>query len=412
MHFDLIIIGMGLSGLMAARTAAEAGAKVLLIGKGMGSLGLFSNTIDLLGVPPLAGPKGTKLRDGLSQWVKDYPQHPYSKVGVERVEEALSFFRSLFPGPYSFQSLNEENALIPTGAGTFRPAYLLPVTMAAGAFLKEGDGLIAGFKGFKDFFAPYVGDQLRCRAITLSVSDSFQSTSQGTTATALARLMEKERVREEVAREIKRHLHNETRVGFPAILGIRDPFHVMKHLKEILGVEIFEIPALPPSIPGLRIFNRFKEWLLQKGVTLLLGHSVSRAVLKGRRCEGIELVHPPITTSYSSDRYILATGRFLEGGLVAQEEKIVEPLFDLPVHQPGSRADWFGKSFSSEHPIYQAGISTDASLRPVDENSNHILENVWVAGTILAHHYSINEKSKEGIEIATGYWAARNAFQI
>jgi glycerol-3-phosphate dehydrogenase subunit B len=212
-----------------------------------------------------------------------------------------------------------------------------------------------------------------------------------------------------MGQEIKHQLHKETRVGFPAVLGIRDPSRVMNHFKEIVGVDIFEIPVLPPSIPGIRIFNRFKEWLIEKGATLLLGHSVSGAVVKERRCKSIEVLHPPASTSYSSDRYILATGRFLEGGLVAKEEKIVEPLFDLLVHQPRSREDWFGKSLSSEHPIYQAGISTDASLRPVDENSNLILENVWVAGTILANHHSINEKSKEGIEIATGYMAAKHA---
>jgi glycerol-3-phosphate dehydrogenase subunit B len=353
-----------------------------------------------------------KLKNGLSQWVKGHLEHPYSKVGMERLNEALSSFLSLFPEPYSFQSMNEENALIPTGAGTFRPAYLVPVTMAAGASLKEGDGLIVGFKGFKDFFATYVGDQLGCRAITLPISDSFRSASQGFTAMAVARLMEKEGFSEKIGKEIKHQLHKETRVGFPAVLGIRDPSHVMKRLKEILGVEIFEIPTLPPSIPGLRIFNRFKEWLIKNGGTLLLGHSVSGAVRKERRCKSIEVLHPPVSISYSSDHYILATGRFLEGGLVAKEEKIVEPVFDLLVHQPRSREDWFGKSFSSEHPIYQAGISTDASLRPVDGNGNPLLENVWVAGTILAHHHSINEKSKEGIEIATGYTAARNAFQI
>jgi flavin-dependent dehydrogenase len=42
MHYDLIVIGMGLSGLMAAKTAAESGQRVLIVGKGMGSLSLFS----------------------------------------------------------------------------------------------------------------------------------------------------------------------------------------------------------------------------------------------------------------------------------------------------------------------------------------------------------------------------------
>jgi anaerobic glycerol-3-phosphate dehydrogenase len=49
MHYDIIIIGMGLSGLMAAKTAVDMGKKVLIFGKGVGSLSLFSNTIDVLG---------------------------------------------------------------------------------------------------------------------------------------------------------------------------------------------------------------------------------------------------------------------------------------------------------------------------------------------------------------------------
>ena len=52
-RFDLIVIGTGLAGLTAARTAVEMGAKVLITGRGMGALTLFGNTIDILGeIPP------------------------------------------------------------------------------------------------------------------------------------------------------------------------------------------------------------------------------------------------------------------------------------------------------------------------------------------------------------------------
>jgi hypothetical protein len=37
---------------------------------------------------------------------------------------------------------------------------------------------------------------------------------------------------------------------------------------------------------------------------------------------------------------------------------------------------------------------------------------VWIAGTLLSHHHCMDEKSRGGIEIATGYIAARNAFQV
>ncbi len=93
---------------------------------------------------------------------------------------------------------------------------------------------------------------------------------------------------------------------------------------------------------------------------------------------------------------------------MADDEKIVEPVFDLPVWQPGSREDWFKKSFSDCHPVHSSGVLTDSSLRPVDSKGDLLLENVWVAGSILAHHH-LEEMSREGIEIATGYMAAQRA---
>jgi glycerol-3-phosphate dehydrogenase subunit B len=101
------------------------------------------------------------------------------------------------------------------------------------------------------------------------------------------------------------------------------------------------------------------------------------------------------------------------GGLKADAEKILEPTFNLPIHQPPSREGWFGDSFFSDlpHPIHQAGVLTNASFQPVDETGNLIFENVWVAGSVLAHHQCIGEKSREGIEIATGYAAAQNALK-
>jgi glycerol-3-phosphate dehydrogenase subunit B len=405
-HFDVVVIGMGLSGLMAAKTAAEAGQRVLIVAKGMGSLSLCSNTIDLLGQCPI----GTKMKDALSRWIKDHPGHPYAKVGSERIEEALLSFISLFPPPYSFHTIEHMNSLLPTGAGTFRPTYLIPTSMIEATSLDKRHTLIAGFEGFKDFYPHYVADRLGCRGISLPLSDPFY---QERTATAVARLMEKQSFRENIGREIKKQLRGETRVGFPAILGMDDPIQVKDHLEEITGTKVFEIPILPPSVPGKRIFDRFKKWLTEKGVTFLLGYPVLKAIVGQKKCQCIEVHHPPVMTSFSADRFILATGRFMGGGLKADAEKIFEALFNFPVHQPSSRESWFGDLFFSDllHPIHQAGVLANASLQPVDAGGNVLLENIWVAGSLLAHHQCIDEKSREGIEIATGYWAAKCAME-
>ena len=48
-------------------------------------------------------------------------------------------------------------------------------------------------------------------------------------------------------------------------------------------------------------------------------------------------------------------------------------------------------------------------VRPVDETGRIVLENVRAAGSILAHHQAIEEKSREGIDIATGFLAVKRA---
>ena len=401
---DLIVIGMGLAGLTAARTAVEMGAKVLIVGRGMGSLTLFGNTIDLLGeITP-----GTDMEAGVMSWIATHPDHPYARTGWAGIAEALDAFREFFPPPYTFAPVGGGNSLVPTGAGTVRPTYLLPVTMTAGVGISAEDTLIVSFRGFKDFQGDTVSLHLQCRGVNLSLP---RYGLEGVTALAFARLMDEEPFRESLGEAIRRQLAGERRIGLPAVLGLRNPAGVMATLEAVTGAKVFEIPMLPPSIPGVRIFRRLREELIAKGATFLMGNPVIGAALKNGRCEGITLQNPPLTTEYRAERYVLATGRFLGGGLWADMERVSEPLFHLPVSQPATRGEWFRERFfqPEAHPIHRAGIVTDAALRPVDEGGKAILSNVWVAGSILAHHQAIEEKSREGIDIATGFLAAKRA---
>jgi glycerol-3-phosphate dehydrogenase subunit B len=403
-RWDLIVIGTGLAGLTAARTAVEMGARVLIVGRGMGSLTLFGNTIDVLG----AIPPGVNLETGVTNWIAAHPDHPYARTGWAGIAEALIAFHELFPPPYSFVAAGMSNSLVPTGAGTLRPTYLLPVTMRAGAGITAEETLIVGFRGFKDFQGDTVSLHLKCRGVNIPLP---RYGLEGLSALALARLMDEEPFRTGLGEAIRSQKAGEKRIGLPAVLGLREPAAVMEDLEGIIGARVFEIPMLPPSIPGVRIFNRFREQLIAKGATFLLGNLIATATVKEGRCEGITLQNPPLSTEYRAERYVLATGRFLGGGLWADMERVSEPLFHLPISQPATRGEWFRERFfqPEAHPIHCAGVLTDAAFRPVDEEGKSVLSNVWVAGSILAHHEAIEEHSREGIAIATGYLAAKRA---
>jgi glycerol-3-phosphate dehydrogenase subunit B len=403
-RWDLIVIGMGLAGLTAARTAMEMGAKVLIVGRGIGSLSLFGNTIDVLGkLKP-----EEEMEAGIRRWIAAHPDHPYARTGAGGIVEALNAFRTLFPPPYTFAATGGGNSFVPTGAGTLRPSYLLPVTMAAGAAMTREETLIVGLRGFKDFQGDTVSLHLRCRGVTVSPP---RYGLEGATALALARLMDEAPFREGLGETIRHQMAGEKFIGIPAVLGLKDPAGVLQTLEAITGARVFEIPMLPPSIPGTRIFHRFREELISKGADFLMGHPVTEAVVENGRCTEIALQNPPLRNTYRADGFILATGRFLGGGLWAEMNRISEPLFKLPVFQPGSRGEWFRERFfqPESHPIHGSGILTDPDFRPVDEAGRVILRNVWAAGSILAHHQAIEEHSREGIDVATGFLAAGRA---
>lgn len=254
-RFDIIVIGTGLAGLTAARTAVGLGAKVLIVGRGMGALTLFGNTVDLLGeIPP-----ETEMAEGMTRWIASHPDHPYARTGWGGIEKALDAFGELFPPPYHFRAQGPGNSLLPTGAGTMRPTWLAPVTMAAGAAMTPAETLIVGFRGFKDFQGDTVSLHLKCRGVTLPLP---RYGLDGLTAPALARLMEETSFRERLGESIRQQTAGERFVGLPAVLGLRNPAAVLKTLETITGARIFEIPMLPPSIPGTRIFYRFREELM------------------------------------------------------------------------------------------------------------------------------------------------------
>jgi anaerobic glycerol-3-phosphate dehydrogenase len=61
MFYDVIVIGAGLAGLMAAEAAQERGARVLILAKGMGTLPLTSGwdtarALHRSPCPPLSAP--------------------------------------------------------------------------------------------------------------------------------------------------------------------------------------------------------------------------------------------------------------------------------------------------------------------------------------------------------------------
>ena len=61
------------------------------------------------------------------------------------------------------------------------------------------------------------------------------------------------------------------------------------------------------------------------------------------------------------------------------------------------------------HAIYQAGPRANHNLQPVDEHSQPLYSNLFLAGNILGNCDPIRERSRSGIALVGGYIAGRAA---
>ena len=73
------------------------------------------------------------------------------------------------------------------------------------------------------------------------------------------------------------------RVAFPAVLGIADPHAVWTELEQRLGRPVFEVPTLPPSVPGMRVFAILREALRRAGGRVRAQQRRRRRRARGRR---------------------------------------------------------------------------------------------------------------------------------
>jgi glycerol-3-phosphate dehydrogenase subunit B len=218
----------------------------------------------------------------------------------------------------------------------------------------------------------------------------------------MARALEVRATRERLAERIRAVVGDAEYVGLPAILGVHAPDRVHAAMEELVGLPIFEIPTMPPAVPGLRLRELLEQAMPARGLTLVSQHKAARADLRPDRIDFAyrdnfgEVVVEAKTA-------ILATGRFLSGGLVAERTGIVETLIGLPVDQPATRADWHrDDGFDPRgHPINRAGLRVDDEFRPRGLDGTPVHPGLFAAGSILAGQDWVRQRCGAGLAIAT-----------
>jgi glycerol-3-phosphate dehydrogenase subunit B len=423
MNTDLLVIGAGLSGLMAACTAAQAGLRVQVVAKGLGSMHWAAGTVDVLGygADEPARPVKQPL-EAIQTLSATQPDHPYTLLGAHQVQAALAEFTTLAAEmglPYGAGKTAGENLLLPSAVGALRPTFLAPQAQLAGDAGRTDPMLIVGFHGLRDFYPELIAENLakqglQARAAFLPLELLADKGDRNNVQLALA--LDDRARRAKLGGELKRLARPGERIGLPAILGMDEHSAALADLSAAAGAPIFEIPTLPPSVPGMRLFKALRARLWGMGVRVDAGMEAIGAntmpAVNGTagRVQWIETATSSRPLKIQAKSYLLATGGILGGGFSSDHTGHVwEPVFGLPLTVPQHRYQWFRPEFMNPagHPVFNGGVAVDGRMQPVDAAGKVVYGNLWAAGGTLASVDPIQQHSLEGIAIATGVAAAK-----
>jgi glycerol-3-phosphate dehydrogenase subunit B len=406
LHFDVVVIGAGTAGLVAGARLAQAGARVCVIAKGIGSTHLSPSTIDVLGYAPERITK--KLGKSLDQLISARPDHPYALVGSETITEAIGWFaQSVADGPlpgYAYTGSPEHNLLFPSALGALRPSALVPETMAAGDSAQLGRVCIVGTPALRDFHPSLCAANLQAAGIEArAINLNLEFERADANALGIARLFDDPAWRARFCAELLLALRAEEHVGLPAMLGLRDPHGVLADLERRLGRRVFEIPTLPPSVPGMRLYEILRTALRAAGGRLVLGAEVVAHERGGDRLASVSTRAAGRDLRYAAQWFVLASGGFASGAIELDSRWVTrERVLGLPLRGlPGKGEPRFVADYLAEQPMARVGVAVDGELRVQGT------ENVVVAGAALPGAVPWREHSGEGIALASGYRAAQ-----
>ncbi len=411
----VIVIGGGAAGALSALAARRKGAEVTLVRRALGATSVSSGAFDFAaGVDQegrrLAMPRAAQVI------AREHPRHPYACLGSS-LADALSRARALLVEELAALGVrgadnDSRNLELVTPLGAMKEAALAQGSIARGdlaSWPSDARIGVVGIVGHAATDPSLVTNGLRAGGRdAVEVYVKLELDPQSALAD-LARLLDgptKDAVLTRIALAAKEV--GATHVLLPTA-GFDHPDAVCDALCAMNFSAAAELMNTPPSIAGLRLDRALNDRLMEAGVTVVIGDVKSTSANAGR-IDKLLLDDREL----SADAFVLATGRFLGGGIVHQE-RFREPVFGLPVFVDGRdvgdmwTGDLLDKHAANDQPAMRAGVQVDARMRPVDDGQRAVYDNLFAAGAVIGGYEAARDATGLGVAAVTALVAGEAA---
>jgi glycerol-3-phosphate dehydrogenase subunit B len=354
-RYDVIVVGAGISGLTAAGAAAHRKLQVALVAIGPGSF--------------VTGPA----------WLK--AQEILQTSAEPGLREAITFFcemAQLAGCPFAGDISTARP--LPSLLGDLHSVALAPLPLWN---VEPRDGVataIVGVRGMSCFDENFMAERLSEQARRMNSSGAYAarqitiSREMGIPVTAMriAQCFDSDSgFRAELARALRTAASGFGRILVPGMLGLKSSPEQIAQFENEIGCAVGEIPTLPPSIPGLRVFHHLERYLHNIGVELYRGFPVEKVEIEDGLCAGMGVATPGRLMNLRCQSAVLATGRHYRSPLgeeYAGRDQQMRPLT--------STGSVMARNLFVAPPLPSAGAS-------IDGNVQHILTG-YRAGNLAA----------------------------
>lgn len=403
MKYDTIITGGGLSGLVAGISLMEKGRKAAIISSGQGALHFSTGSFGLYGTDG----EGNDVANPIEAIASLGSEHPYSKIGVERVAELAETVVDFFGrAGITLTGIASRNHYRLTPMGALKPTWLSSADCAVTDDAEHPDpGRVAvvGLRGYQDFFPGFIASGLEKKGVECTIHtialpelETLRKSAAEMRAPSIAKVLRGETL-ENLAKALLEAAPDAATYILPAVIGLRDE-KPMEKLRKLTGRRIAVVPTQPMSVTGMRIMTALRRRFESLGGTYLLGDNVTAGLMQDNRMVSLDTTNLG-KAALEADTYILATGSYFSRGLIADPEHIYEPIFGFDVDAPADRQQWFDSDFFKPQPYMSYGVRTDGDFH-VSAQSKRV-ENVYAVGAILGGCNPLKEGSGSGVAILT-----------
>ena len=410
MRMDTVIMGGGLSALTCGITLAKHGKRVAIVASGQSTLLFNGGSMELLG--SIDGQEVTAPLEAIATLPDN---HPYRKIGTERIASLASEAKQLLDDAgINMEGRPDANHWRITPMGVAKPAWLtlsdhmriddlshLPAKrvalMAIRGYLDQPNSMLA--QGLRS-----LGMEVKVVEFTTSDITSLRRSPSEMRATSLAKHLMSNSALQRVAEQINALATEADLVLLPSVLGQNDD-NDFQTLQSMVNKPLRLVATLPPAVAGMRMQAQLRHYFRMLGGTYLMGDTAVSGTFDQDRLTAVttaKLGDMPL----KADHFVLATGSFVSRGLMADYERVYEPVLGVDVDADADRECWTRFGVLNAQAYTQYGVATDNSLRCLIEGKP--ITNLRAIGSVLSGHDAIKMGDGTGVSMLTALAAAHD----